>query len=403
MHSEVSVERPLTPWARTGLIVATSAVIVVFYAFALVAAFTLLLVLAGELLLVLALLRFGLAGWMIRVMDAHVRVVGILLRSLWLPAGTAQFHIPLREPDAPELFRRLRSLSERIQVRPPDDVQLEMSVNAWVNLKGFRSGAGTTRLGIGYDLLCGLTMSEFEAVLAHELAHAKLIQRGFNRAANSALGRCAALVNRLSAHVREGRDLRQERALACSLLAPADALIRILARLVAACSRQHEFEADRLAAEISGPNALRSSLLKLDPLNEASSRLPWRERVARLQSGQGFSEWFAKELAVNLASARQPTAHVFDKYSTHPALPDRLGALPPDTAQESDDSPALSLLAAPDAIAERLVEEIQRVCALEEAKDSKALSKWTRRANRGSAVRGLQALGLLLFILALVL
>ena len=56
-----------------------------------------------------------------------------------------------------------------------------MGVNAWVRLKGYRRGAGTTILGVGYDLLAGMSQTEVEAVLAHEMAHARLVQRGFSR------------------------------------------------------------------------------------------------------------------------------------------------------------------------------------------------------------------------------
>lgn len=61
----------------------------------------------------------------------------------------------------------------------PREIVLELGDNAWVRLKGFRRGAGKKTLGVGYDLLAGLSIPEIEAVLAHEMAHAKLVQRGF--------------------------------------------------------------------------------------------------------------------------------------------------------------------------------------------------------------------------------
>ncbi len=54
-----------------------------------------------------------------------------------------------------------------------------MNAIAWVKLKGYRKGSGKTTLGIGYDLLAGLPEAEVEAVLAHEMVHARLVQRGF--------------------------------------------------------------------------------------------------------------------------------------------------------------------------------------------------------------------------------
>src|SRR4051812_8510638 len=97
--SHASIERPLTPWAKAALIASTTALVVAFYLFALVAGLLLAVVLAFELILVIALLRFGFAGWMIRVMEAHVRVVSILLRSLWVREKGAEYRIVLQESD----------------------------------------------------------------------------------------------------------------------------------------------------------------------------------------------------------------------------------------------------------------------------------------------------------------
>jgi len=73
----------------------------------------------------------------------------------------------------------LTGLCRRLQLAFPDEISLQMGDGAWVRLKGLGSGAGKTTLGVGYDLLAGLSMAEMEAVLAHEMTHAKLIHRGY--------------------------------------------------------------------------------------------------------------------------------------------------------------------------------------------------------------------------------
>src|SRR3989475_4647364 len=73
-----------------------------------------------------------------------------------------------------------------------------MHSNAWAQLRGYRRGAGRTSLGIGFDLLAGLTVSELEAVLAHELAHARLVQRGFSRWLKKGLARLTLVTTELS-------------------------------------------------------------------------------------------------------------------------------------------------------------------------------------------------------------
>jgi hypothetical protein len=86
-----------------------------------------------------------------------------------------------------------------------------------------------------------------------------------------------------------------------------------------------------------------------------------------------------------------------NKYSTHPSLKDRLAALPPIQAKIANQTaPGLGLLANPDSLAEKLIAEIQRVIAIQEQKDSKALERWNRKVLARSRLRPLQSLGVLL-------
>src|SRR5262249_32951455 len=149
----------------------------------------------------------------------------------------------------------------------------------------------------GYDLLAGLSQWEMEGVLAHEITHAKLVQRGYKNWMNRGLGRTRQLAQGLYGHVEAHRKAKQTVEPAAIIFNITDRLVRLNARLVAACSRQDEFDADRGAAALCGAGAIRSSLLKLEPLSQCASRLPWNERVARLQTGEGFSQWLVEELS----------------------------------------------------------------------------------------------------------
>ncbi len=282
----------------------------------------------------------------------------------------------------------------------PREISVEMTVNAWVLLRGYRRGGGKTILGIGYDLLAGLSQWEMQGVLAHEITHAKLVQRGFKTWLNRGLNRMVQLAKSLNAHLQGARKSRQLSQPAPFLFVMADRLTRQAARLVAGCSRQDEFEADRGAAELCGPGAIRSSLLKLEGLAKRSARLPWNERVARLQGGEGFSQWLAGELSPGShPHAATPQHNLFFQYSTHPSLADRLAALPPGTTAPTTESAlALGLLNEPDKVAETLICEIQRFAAEEEQKDSRRLRKWTRKSSRTSHLRPLQALGVFLLL-----
>ena len=395
-------EKPLSPAARGGLVVNAAVTILLFYLAAILfmagfAALALLL-----LLVTMAAARFGLAAFVARLLRVPVRLLGILGRKLWLPSEPT-YRIALTPPDAPGLFEIARALSRASAVAPPESISIEMHANAWVLMRGYRRGTGRTTLGIGFDLLAGLTVSEVEAVLAHELAHARLVQRGFSRWLKKGLARLSRVTTELSVCAAAYRQGNARSDLTEMTVRVFDALTRRAARQVATYSRQDEFEADRGAVELCGGAAIRSALARLDDLDEIVGRLPWSERLARLQPGEAFTAWLVTELTgPALRDGQESLRHAVDPYSTHPALRDRLAALPADDALLRDKRPGVALLADPDGLAGRLVAEIQRVMAAQERRDTKRLTRATRRLCRaeGNAVSLLGALGL---IVALVL
>lgn len=401
-------EKPLAPSARFVLTCSAIATLLLCFVFVILAIPILLAMVAVELALVIGALRFGLAGILIPVMQRHLGLLRLFLGVFGFHKET-KFRIPLQPEDAPELFAVVQKLCQQLQLTMPGEVALEMGPNAWVRLKGYGRGEGTTILGIGYDLLAGLNEKEMEGVLAHELVHAKLIQRGFRNLIWMGLSRFAGLTTGLAAQAHAFRRAKKTFETAEFLLRPADSLTRLLARLVATYSRQDEFDADRGAAELCGGETVRSALNKLHPLSEKVSRLPWSERVAQLQAPQGFSRWLVKELTLDPFDAPEPDSEqIFNRYSTHPLMRDRIAALenfgsdlPAPTGR-----PAISLLKEPDAAAQKLLGEIQRVLAEQEEKDSKQLRSWTKKAQRNSDIHPLQLVGFLLalggFIVALV-
>ncbi|MEP6663057.1 MAG: M48 family metalloprotease, partial [Verrucomicrobiota bacterium] len=395
MSSPYIPEKPLTPPARLLLALTASVTLLVCFLFVIVSILLLLVVLALELVLVIGALRFGFAGVLFPIFHRHVGLLRLFL-SMFGFRKNAKFHIVLQPQDAPGLFAILQNLCVRLKLAMPREVALEMGCNAWVRLKGSGRGAGKTVLGIGYDLLAGLNEKEIEGVFAHELVHAKLIQRGFRNLIWTGLTRFLGLANGLSAHAEAFRRVKKTFGTAEMFLYPADSLARLLSRLVATYSRQDEFDADRGAAELCGAGAIRSSLNKLDPLGEKVARLPWNERVAQLQLPQGFSQWLVKELTLDATTALEPAAaQISSKYSTHPLLRDRIAALDSfrNDSVSTNHPPAIGLLTKPDAAAQRLLAEIQRILAKEEEKDSKALRNWTKKTQRNANIHPLHLLG----------
>ena len=402
----IVVEKPLSPAASGGLVVNATLTILLFYLTAIVfmagyaaLALTLLLVAVGAA-------RFGMAALIGRLLQVPVRLLGILARRLWL-ASDATYRVALPPDDAPGLFAMSRELSRRSAVALPESTSVEMHANAWVHMKGYRRGRGRTSLGIGFDLLAGLTVSEVEAVLAHELTHARLVQRGFSRWLKKGLARLSQVTNELSACAAAYRQANRKSDLAETTVRVFDGLTRRAARLVATYSRQDEFAADRGAVELCGAAAVRSALVRLDALDDVVSGLPWSERLARLQPGEAFTAWLVTELAApNRAAggggAAKSLHHAVDPYSTHPALRDRLAAVPADDAPLRDTRPGVALLADPDGVASRLVTEIQRVAAVQERKDTRRLARDTRKLSRAEGTSVPSSLGVISLFVGIV-
>src|SRR5262249_1265075 len=177
---------------------------------------------------------------------------------------------------------------------------------------------------------------------------------------------------------------------------------RSSARLLASYSRQDEFDADYVAAKLVGAASMRSALIQLEAVQEKLRRLPWTERVAQLELEDSFSRWLTSELG---RSRTQPGANdhdpVHDPYASHPSLSDRIAALPPDDGLPCSQSPAIDLLANPDAVAPKVIAEIHRFAALEEQKDTKALARWARKTQRGAQIGLLKGTALFLIVLGL--
>ena len=249
-------------------------------------------------------------------------------------------------------------------------------------------------------MLAGLSETEMEAVLAHEMTHAKLIQRGIKTWLNGGLNRAMTLSRGLAQRKEWERQTKQSSGIAGAFLGPSDSLTRLGTRLAAAYSRQDEFAADLGSAQLCGSAAARSALRRVDVLARVAARLPWRDRVAQLQLEGGFSRWLAREFAEGSPRVRSDdAAELLHKYSTHPLLRDRLAALPQDSSVLPENAPpAIARLANPDGAAERLIAEIQRVVAVQEAKDSKELRKWTSKLSLHADLGPMQGLGLVLIL-----
>ena len=391
----MTTEKPLAPQARGALVFAAAIAILAFYAAAVVSMVVLAALLLLGVIVLVGAARVGLAGFVGALMAPANELLQIFFKKLWLPADV-NYRITLAREDAPRLFRMVEDLAGRMGVAPPATIVVEMHNGAWVMLKGFRRASGNTMLGIGYDLLAGLNTAEIEGVLAHELAHALLVDRGFSRWLNKGLARLVAVSQAMSELNIARANAKQPSDLAKWGAKLFDAITIRAARLVATYSRQDEFEADWKAAETCGPEVMRSALLKLETLDDATARLPWSERVARLQPGENFSEWLVAEIArLTAVDHDEPVRHAVDPYSTHPTLRDRIAALLADPGPIPTGEIGIGLLADPDRIAGRLVAEIERVAWKQEQRNTKQLARETRKLVKREDSSALGAIGVI--------
>lgn len=402
MEAVSATEKPLSPGAKVALMFGAGIVVLFYYLTVPLMMALLAALLVGELALLILVIQFGLGVHMLVLMHQHRSLFMIFLRSLWLEKGV-DFRLALEEEDAPGLFAMLRELGAKLKIEPPQTVNLEMSLGAWVMLKGYRRGHGQTTLGVGFDLLAGLSKAEMEGVMAHEMTHAKMIQRGIKGWLVAGFSRLVNLTTRLSMEEDAYKNAEQKNELAGLLHKGCDWLARLAMRQISAYSRQDEFEADRGAAELCGSAKIRSSLQRLTSLEEITAKLPWKERVARLQLEGGYSGWLRQELAKADTLPQKPQVELFSKYSTHPLVRDRLAALPEDhSSMPATPEPAIELLSNPDAVADKLVQAIQKKQVEAEELDSKELKKWTRKVRGRIHLRPLQSFAFVLFLVGFI-
>lgn len=186
--------------------------------------------------------------------------------------------IELDEASEPEFFDFLASIYSRCQAPPPDRVFACPDVNAGVFVETsildvFRPPRRNLLVGMG--MVNALNRTELEAVLAHEFGH--FSQRSMR------LHDYVRVVTNILEEVIHGRDRidlaiagwHDDNRLRRGLVSPvsattalvrriAGALLAVIRRMEASLSRQMELEADRVAVELTGSDALIHALKRTD-------------------------------------------------------------------------------------------------------------------------------------------
>jgi heat shock protein HtpX len=211
----------------------------------------------------------------------------------------------ITEKDAPELYRMVDRLRERAGLPMP-----RIAIADQEQPNAFATGRNPEKavVAVTTGILRYMPPDELEGVIAHELAHIKnrdMLISTIAAGVAGAIGYLPYLL--LFGGGRDDRDGHPFAAIAALVIGPIAAMI-----IQYAVSRQREFEADRVGAEILGrPLPLANALKRLDAL---SRQIPMQVQPA----------------AAPLAQVNPLAAHgggVLKLFSTHPPTAERVARL----------------------------------------------------------------------------
>jgi heat shock protein HtpX len=198
------------------------------------------------------------------------------------------------EQEAPELYRLVDRLRQRAKLPMP-----VVAVAPHDQPNAFATGRSPERavVAVTTGILKSMPQEELEGVIAHELAHIKNRDMLISTIAAGIAGMIGNLPWLLmfagGSRDDEGRHPLME--LAMVILAPIAAML-----IQFAISRQREFEADRVGAEILGhPLPLANALRRLDylahriPMRVAPAAAPLAQVNPLAAMGGGFTSWFS--------------------------------------------------------------------------------------------------------------
>ncbi|MDZ4865401.1 MAG: zinc metalloprotease HtpX [Gemmatimonadota bacterium] len=208
--------------------------------------------------------------------------------------------------EAPELYAMVDRLRQRAGLPMP-----VVAVAPHDQPNAFATGRSPAKavVAVTTGLLRTMPKEELEGVIAHELAHIKNRDMLITTIAAGIAGMIGNLpwLLMFAGGSRDSEDRHPLADLAMVIMAPVAAML-----IQFAISRQREFEADRVGAEICGkPRALANALRRLDhaahqiPMNVAPAAAPLAQVNPLAAMGGGMMRWF----------------------STHPPTEERVAAL----------------------------------------------------------------------------
>ena len=268
-----------------------------------------------------------------------IAVAGALWKVLRAKAEAAT-GVQLTPERAPELWQMVRELARQEKTRAPEEILVIPDVNAAVSEDTRLLGlvGGRRRLYLGAPVVQALTVSQLQAVLAHEMGHYSRRHTRLGAIAHRGRMAIVATADRLSGSV-------------IGYLFTGYAKLYVL--VAAAVSRRQELEADQAMVRVAGRSVAQSTLRKLPVIDAA-----WRFYVGRYVRPAWEAGYMPKDFfggfASLLAARQDEIAKLRDKeppqekstWDTHPPIAERIAAMEsmPDSAVSADTRPAHALI-----------------------------------------------------------
>ena len=239
------------------------------------------------------------ASWLPQLAIYVSGVVRALTLRLPAPAG-----VRLTEEQAPRFFRMLKDISRSLDAPAPAAILISPEYALHLE-QGLGSEHGLpvaeTVLVVGLPVLEALSPQQLRALVAHELAHLPTHERRFGGMILALRARLAALRDAAEASALSQNFWSRLPDEAC--LGILDGIIDRLTPATFPAVRQHETEADAIAAAVAGRDFAASALL--------------RRRIA----SSAFSRQFRDDCMQLAQSRPEPPADLFDSRAAQAAGP----------------------------------------------------------------------------------
>lgn len=266
---------------------------------------------------------------LVRVAFFAVLVAGAIIKSLCVKFKP-QPGIRLKRDEAPKLFEEVEGIATRLGAPKPNEIRVDNQLNAAayqrprLGILGFYENS----LLLGMPLLLSLTPDEARSVIAHEFGHFSGQHGRFGAWAYRVTETWSQLRDNLNASGGRGAWLF---AGFVQWFYPRFAALTFVLR------RQHEYDADRSAADVAGAAVAARTLMKFPFLDKNLSEAFWEpfyEQV-RLVAAPPAHAFAGMPEALKKAPGKAEVEEALkralsektDYNDTHPCLSDRLRSL----------------------------------------------------------------------------